>query len=70
MLRTESEPLKAVVTDCADSSRYDEVDAKTGKVQELRSPGPRRHVVTSTAQRSKSGEWKFSTYTIERGRTC
>ncbi|MFF3326930.1 hypothetical protein [Streptomyces sp. NPDC002889] len=69
-LNTESEPLKAVVTDCADSSRYDEVNAKTGKVKELKSPGPRRHVVTATAQRSKSGAWVFYTYTIERGRTC
>ncbi len=66
---TASDPLEATITDCADSSQYEEIDAD-GKVRELKSPGPRRHYVTSTAQRAKTGEWKIYTYTIERDRTC
>ncbi|MFI0742356.1 hypothetical protein ACH4PU_30420 [Streptomyces sp. NPDC021100] len=65
---TASDPLKAVVTDCADSSRYDEVRVKTGEVIPYK--GSRRHVVTSTAERSKTGDWKFYTYVIDRERTC
>lgn len=67
-LDTSSVPLKAVVTDCADSSKYDQVNSKTGKVVPYK--GPRRHVVTSTAERSKAGPWKFYTSVIERDRTC
>lgn len=67
-LNPDSEPLKAVVTDCADSSQYDEVKTKTGKAIPYK--GSRRHIVTSTAQRSKNGKWKFYTYAIDRERTC
>lgn len=67
-INTASDPLKAVVTDCADSTHYDDVDAKTGKVVPY--SGPRRHVVTSTAMRSRTGAWKFYTSVIERDRTC
>ncbi|MCD9904542.1 hypothetical protein LUR56_39705 [Streptomyces sp. MT29] len=67
---TASDPLEATITDCADSSQYEEIEAKSGKVRKLKSPGPRRHYVTSTAQRARTGEWKIYTYTIERDRTC
>jgi len=67
-INTESEPMKAIVTDCADSSHYDEVDAETGKVVSY--DGPRRHIVTSTAYRSDSSDWKFYTVVIDRERTC
>lgn len=68
-INIDSSPPKAVVKDCADSSRYDEVDAQTGKVKPV-SDKSRRHMVNSTAHRSKAGEWKFYTYAVERGRTC
>jgi len=67
-LNTGTVPLKAVVTDCADSSQYNEVITKTSKTVPY--SGPRRHVVTATAERSKTGPWKFYTYVIERDRTC
>ncbi|MFF3128926.1 hypothetical protein ACFVRD_43365 [Streptomyces sp. NPDC057908] len=68
-LDTESTPLKAVITDCVDSSGYDKVEKDSGKAAASPS-GPRRHLVTSTAQRSRTGPWKIYTSTIERGRTC
>ncbi|MGW7097616.1 hypothetical protein [Streptomyces sp. NPDC054874] len=67
---TASDPLEATITDCADSSQYEETEVKGGKVRELKSPGPRRHYVTSTAQRARTGDWKIYTYTIDRDRTC
>lgn len=69
-LSVDRTPLKATIVDCADSSRYDEVDAETGKVVPVTGDGPRRHVVTSTAERSKTGEWRIYTYVIDRERTC
>ncbi|MFD9151348.1 hypothetical protein, partial [Streptomyces diastaticus] len=63
-------PPSATVEDCADSSKYDEVDAETGKVRELSSSGPRRHLVTAEAVRDKAGTWVFMTYTIKRGQSC
>ncbi|MCA1224236.1 hypothetical protein [Streptomyces sp. 8L] len=65
---TADDPMKATVTDCADSTHYNEVDAKTGKATPYN--GSRRHVVTVTAMRPKSGTWRFFTYTIDRQRTC
>jgi len=65
---TTSVPLKATVVDCADSTHYSTVYAKTGKA--IPYDGPRRHVVTSTAARSTTGTWKIYTYVIERDRTC
>ncbi|MGW6876910.1 hypothetical protein ACWGHA_31775 [Streptomyces xanthophaeus] len=62
-------PLTAVITDCVDSSGYDKVNQSTGQPAAAPS-GPRRHVVTSTAQRTKSGPWQVYTSTIERDRTC
>ncbi|MGW9372226.1 hypothetical protein ACWGVR_19640 [Streptomyces xanthophaeus] len=52
-----------------DSSGYDKVNQSTGQPAAA-SSGPRRHVVTSTAQRTKSGPWQVYTSTIERDRTC
>ncbi|MFF1561683.1 hypothetical protein [Streptomyces sp. NPDC058279] len=67
-LETAGDPLRAVITDCVDSSHYDKVD-KDGAPAATPS-GPRRHVVTSTAQRTKAGSWLIYTSTIERDRTC
>ncbi|MFD5025028.1 hypothetical protein [Streptomyces sp. NPDC058373] len=69
-LDLDADPAKAKVEDCADSSKYDEVDAETGKVRELSSSGPRRHLVTSEAVQDKAGAWMFTTYTIKRGQSC
>ena len=66
----ESDPLKATVVDCVDSSAYDKVSAKTGKAVGSVPSGPRRHVVTSTAERSKTGDWKIYASVIDRERTC
>jgi hypothetical protein len=65
---TAEDPLKAIVTDCADSTHYNEFDAKTGKMTPYN--GSRRHVVTSTAMRSPTGSWRFYTSVIDRARTC
>lgn len=70
---TAKDPYKAEIRDCVDSSGYVEVYAKSGKEREVASPGPRRHLVVSTAQRPKAGgpeAWVIVTSTIERGRTC
>ncbi|MGW6976465.1 hypothetical protein [Streptomyces sp. NPDC054952] len=67
-LDTASAPLRASVTDCADSTGQKEVETATGR--EVPYSGPRRHVVTSTAIRPPGGAWRFLTYVIERDRTC
>lgn len=67
-LDTTSKPLRASVTDCADSTGQREVETATGR--EVPYQGPRRHVVTSTAVRPAGGAWQFLTYVIERDRTC
>lgn len=68
VLDTASAPLRATVTDCADSSGQREVETATGR--EVPYSGPRRHVVTSTAIRPAGGSWQFVTYVIERDRSC
>ncbi|MBT2546661.1 hypothetical protein J7E99_39965 [Streptomyces sp. ISL-44] len=67
-LDTGGDPLKATVTDCADSTGQREVEAASGK--EVPYDGPRQHVVTSTAVRAGGGSWVFVTYVVERDRTC
>lgn len=62
-----SDPRRATVTDCADSSHYDEVHKDTGK--KVAYSGSRRHVVTATAQHGDNG-WTFTTYEISRNQTC
>ncbi|MFJ3206283.1 hypothetical protein [Streptomyces sp. NPDC086989] len=68
VLETSSAPLRATVTDCADSTGQREVETGTGR--EVPYSGLRRHVVTSTAIRPAGGSWQFVTYVIERDRTC
>ena len=63
-----SKPMKATITDCVDSSHYDEVNAKTGK-KILAGTGPRRHVYNATAIVS-NGKWIIWTTEIDRERTC
>jgi hypothetical protein len=63
----EADPMKAVVTDCADSTKYNEVKKKTGEAVPY--DGPRRHIVTGTAYRTEDG-WKFFEYAVDRERTC
>ncbi|MFJ5812146.1 hypothetical protein [Streptomyces sp. NPDC093093] len=60
---------RASITDCVDSTAYNKVDKTSGKPVTAPS-GPRRHVVTSTAQRTNTGPWQIYTSTIERDRTC
>ncbi|MEV7558456.1 hypothetical protein [Streptomyces sp. NPDC089795] len=52
-LDTGGDPLKATVTDCADSTGQLEVQTATGA--EVPYDGPRRHLVTSTAVRPGGG---------------
>ncbi|MFJ8562962.1 hypothetical protein ACIRD0_36960 [Streptomyces microflavus] len=66
---TTSDPFRATIVDCVDSNGYDKVKKGSGKAAATPS-GPRRHYVTSTAQRARTGEWKIYTSTIERDRTC
>ncbi|MFD4919596.1 hypothetical protein ACFWNR_41140 [Streptomyces virginiae] len=68
-LDTTSDPRRAVVTDCVDSTGYDKVD-KDGNPTGAAPSGPRRHVVTSGLQRTGSGPWLVWSSTIERDRTC
>ncbi|WP_329438809.1 hypothetical protein OG906_34090 [Streptomyces sp. NBC_01426] len=68
-LDTSKDTWRAAITDCVDSTAYDKVDKTSGKPVTAPS-GPRRHVVTSTAQRTKTGPWQVYTSTIERDRTC
>ncbi|MCX4429077.1 hypothetical protein [Streptomyces mirabilis] len=65
---TESKPKKATITDCVDTSRYDEVDAKTGKKVPV-GTGSRRHVYNATAINAQ-GKWIIWTTDIDRERTC
>lgn len=68
-LNAESDPMKAIVTDCADSTEYTEVNEKTGKPVPY--DGPERHIVTSTAYRAPGNDdWKFFDTVIDRERTC
>ncbi|MFH7598612.1 hypothetical protein WDV06_26490 [Streptomyces racemochromogenes] len=66
---TTGDPQRAVVSDCVDSTGYDKVDKASGQPAPAPS-GPRRHVVTSTVQRTGSGPWLVYRSTIERDRTC
>ncbi|TDU69184.1 hypothetical protein EDD91_7842 [Streptomyces sp. KS 21] len=68
-LDTSGEPLRAVITDCVDFTGYDKV-GKDGKPVGAAPSGPRRHVVTSSAQRTKSGSWLVYTSMVERDRSC
>jgi hypothetical protein len=65
---TSAKPMKATITDCVDTSNYDEVEAKTGKKVPV-GTGPRRHVYTATAITSH-GKWIIWTTSIDRDRTC
>ncbi|MFJ6722486.1 hypothetical protein [Streptomyces sp. NPDC091259] len=67
-LDTASDRLRATVTDCADTADYNEIKSVDGS--QVPHAGSRRHVVTSTAQRTKAGSWLIYTSTIERDRTC
>ncbi|WP_392895799.1 hypothetical protein [Streptomyces sp. LN699] len=67
-LDTVGDTWRASITDCVDSSAHDKVDKASGKPVTAPS-GPRCHVVTSTAQRTKTGPWQVYTSTIERDRT-
>ncbi|MER5698517.1 hypothetical protein ACWDBO_51650 [Streptomyces mirabilis] len=66
---TTAKPMKATLTDCVDSSKYDKTDAKTGKVIPVKASGPRRHVNNATAIYS-GGKWVIWTADIDRERTC
>ena len=66
----DADPASATVEDCADSSRYDEVDAETGEVIKKKTSGDRRHVMKAEAFQNKAGDWRFFTHTIERDETC
>lgn len=68
-LDTTGDPHRATVSDCVDSTGYDKVD-KTGQPAGAAPSGPRRHVVTSSLQRTGTGPWLVWTSTIERDRTC
>ncbi|MFG2299176.1 hypothetical protein [Streptomyces sp. NPDC048603] len=68
-LVTAGDPLTAEITDCVDSTGYDKVHKDSGKLAAAPS-GPRRHVVVSTAQRTRTGQWQIYTSSIERDRTC
>ena len=68
MLDASSDPLRAQITDCADSGDYNEVKTTNGATVPY--SGSRRHVVTSTAQRTAAGPWQVYTSVIERDRTC
>lgn len=68
-LDTGGDTWRASITDCVDSSAYDKVAKAAGNPVTAPS-GPRRHVVASTAQRTKTGPWLVYTSTIERDRTC
>ncbi|MFD5892337.1 hypothetical protein ACFWHQ_41245 [Streptomyces sp. NPDC060334] len=67
-LDTASTPLRASVTDGADSTGQRGVETVTGR--EVPYSGPRRHVVTSTVIRPAGGGWRFLACVIERDRTC
>ncbi|MCZ4098056.1 hypothetical protein [Streptomyces sp. H39-C1] len=66
----QSVPLKATIVDCVDSNHYYETNAKTGVPVKSTYTGSRRHIVMSTAERSKTGTWKIYTSVIDRDRTC
>ncbi|WP_095849695.1 hypothetical protein [Streptomyces sp. Ag82_O1-15] len=66
---TTAKPMKATLTDCVDSSKYDKTDAKTGKIIPVKASGPRRHVNNATAIYT-SGKWVIWTADIDRERTC
>lgn len=67
-LDTASDPLRATVTDCADTGDYNEI--KTADGSQMPYEGSRRHVVTSSAQRTRTVPWQIYTSTIERDHTC
>ncbi|THA45041.1 hypothetical protein [Streptomyces sp. A1136] len=66
-LDTAWDPLRATVTDCADTADYNEIKTDGSQVPYS---GSRRHVVTSTAQRPRNGPWLIYTSTIEREGSC
>ncbi|MER5924934.1 hypothetical protein [Streptomyces mirabilis] len=65
---TAAKPMKATITDCVDTSHYDEVNAKTGKKVPV-GTAPVRVVYNATAINS-NGKWIIWTTEIDRGRTC
>ncbi|WP_405933683.1 hypothetical protein [Streptomyces sp. NBC_00827] len=65
---TSSTPMKATITDCVDTSHYEEVDAKTGKEVPV-GTGSRRHIYNATAINS-DGTWIIWTTDIDREQKC
>ncbi|WP_371641024.1 hypothetical protein [Streptomyces virginiae] len=60
---------KATLTDCVDSSKYDEVKASTGEVIPVKGTAPRRHVNNLTAIKT-DGKWVIWALAIDRAATC
>ena len=67
-LDLDSDPMKAIVTDCVDTTDSDAYNSDTGKAVSY--DGPRRHVETATAKRTTDSRWKFYSGTVDRKRTC
>ncbi|MER7692410.1 hypothetical protein [Streptomyces sp. NPDC097610] len=65
---TAAKPMKASITDCVDTSHYDEVNVKTGKKVPV-GKAPTRVVYNATAINS-NGKWIIWTTEIDRGRRC
>ncbi|MFI8343937.1 hypothetical protein ACIF8W_28250 [Streptomyces sp. NPDC085639] len=66
---TTGELQRATITDCVDSTGYDEIDKSSGQSVPV-SSGRSRHVVTSTAQRTPTGTWLVHSSKIDRDRSC
>lgn len=65
---TAIDATKATLKDCVDTSKYTEVESKTGKTVS-NGDGPRRHVYNASAIKT-GGKWIIWTTAIDRGRTC